>query len=358
MLASSMRGEGVPGLATERALARMMTSVTDLNPYSQSVEPSGVQSRSSAIPGGPGAPRRAGWIAMARPKNREQLAGLLTIAPALFLILALTLYPVAYSIWLSLLEKHSFFPQEKFIGLENFFYLWKDAEFWTSLWLGTVYSIWTILFQIVLGVAAALILNETFVGRGLVRAIVLFPYMIPTIVAVILWKWLLNDTYGVVNYWLFALGIVRDPISWLGADHIMLSVIVMSVWQFFPFVLLSILARLQTIPPELYEAAKVDGASAARRFLHVTLPQIRGILFVVILLRSIWMFTKFDTVWLMGEGAGAGRFIRTLPVYAYMRTLTYYQAGLGAALAVIMFAILIVCTVIYFRMFREEADIG
>ncbi len=300
----------------------------------------------------------ARWIPTTRPKRREQVAGVLTISPALILILGLTLYPVAYSIWLSLLEKHSFFPQERFVGLENYFYLWKDAEFWSSLWLGIVYSIWTIVFQVVLGVAAALVLNETFVGRGLVRAIVLFPYMVPTIVAVILWKWLLNDMYGVVNYWMVALRIIRDPISWLGADHIMLSTIIMSIWQFFPFVLLSILARLQTIPPELYEAAKVDGASALRRFVHVTLPQIWGILFVVILLRSIWMFTKFDTVWLMGEGAGAGRFIRTLPVYAYMRTLTYYQAGLGAALAVIMFAILVVCTVIYFRMFREEADIG
>ena len=289
---------------------------------------------------------------------RQQLVGFLVVSPALVLILGLILYPVAYSIWLSLLEKHSFFPQQRFIGLENYVYLWGDEEFWTSLWLGVVYSLWTILFQLILGVAAALILNESFVGRGLVRGIVLFPYMIPTIVAVILWKWLLNDTYGVVNYWLFALGIARDPISWLGTDHIMLSTIVISVWQFFPFVLLSILARLQTIPEELYEAAKVDGASALRRFTHVTLPQIRGILFVVILLRSIWMFTKFDTVWLMGEGAGAGRYIRTLPVYAYMRTLTYYQAGLGAALAVIMFAILMVTTVIYFGLFREEADIG
>jgi multiple sugar transport system permease protein len=322
------------------------------------VAPSRVRPRSGVITTGPGVDERAGWIPVTKPKRREQLTGYLTIAPAFILILGLTLYPVAYSIWLSLLEKHSFFPQERFVGLENYFYLWKDSEFWSSLWLGTVYSIWTILLQVILGVAAALILNETFVGRGLVRGVVLFPYMIPTIVAVILWKWLLNDMYGIVNYWLLALGIVRDPISWLGADHIMLSTIIMSVWQFFPFVLLSILARLQTIPPELYEAAKVDGASAFRRFVHITLPQIRGILFVVILLRSIWMFTKFDTVWLMGEGAGAGRFIRTLPVYAYMRTLTYYQAGLGAALAVIMFAILVVCTVIYFGLFREEADIG
>lgn len=302
--------------------------------------------------------KRRGFDSVTRGIRREHLIGYLTISPAFLLILGLILYPVAYSIWLSLLEKHSFFPQERFVGLENYLYLWKDPEFWSSLKLGVIYSGWTIVFQIILGVAAALILNETFIGRGLVRGIVLFPYMIPTIVAVILWKWLLNDTYGVANYWLLALGIVKDPICWLGADHIMLSLIIMSIWQFFPFVLLSILARLQTIPPELYEAAKVDGASAIRRFIHITLPQIRGILFVVILLRSIWMFTKFDTVWLMGEGAGAGRFIRTLPVYAYMRTLTYYQAGLGAALAVIMFAILVVCTILYFGLFREEADIG
>lgn len=320
--------------------------------------PSGIPLPKTPAPVAPPLVRFWHQLKIFQIKKREQIIGLCTIAPALFLILALTLYPVAYSIWLSLLEKHSFFPQERFVGLENYIYLWHDPEFWNSLRLGVIYSIWTIIFQIILGVAAALILNETFFGRGLVRAIVLFPYMIPTIVAVILWKWLLNDTYGLVNYWLLACGIFTAPVSWLGPDHIMFSVILMSIWQFFPFVLLSILARLQTIPPELYEAAKVDGASAIRRFLHVTLPQIRGILFVVILLRSIWMFTKFDTVWLMGEGAGAGRFIRTLPVYAYMRTLTYYQAGLGAALAVIMFAILVFCTVIYFRMFREEADIG
>ena len=295
---------------------------------------------------------------MRRRPIAQQAIGFLTIAPGLLLILALTLYPVAYSVWLSLLEKHSFFPEQRFIGLDNYVYLWGDPEFWQSLWYGVVYSVWTIVLQILLGVAAALILHESFLGRNLARGIVLFPYMIPTIVAVILWKWLLNDTYGLLNYALMALGIIRDPISWLGADHIMLSLIIVSVWQFFPFVLLAVLARLQTIPEELYEAAKVDGASAVRRFLHVTLPHIRGILFVVILLRSIWMFTKFDTVWLMGEGAGAGRFIRTLPVYAYMRTLTYYQAGLGAALAVVMFGILMVSTVIYFGLFRREADIG
>jgi multiple sugar transport system permease protein len=173
-------------------------------------------------------------------------------------------------------------------------------------------------------------------------------------VAVILWKWLLNDTYGVVNYFLMALGITRDPVSFLGTDHIMLSLILMSVWQFFPFVLLAILARLQTIPEELYEAAKVDGATPLRRFVHITLPQIRGILFVVILLRSIWMFTKFDTPWLMILGGGAETYIRTLPVYTYQRTFAYYEAGIGAAMALLMFLMLAAATAIYFRLFRRE----
>jgi len=141
---------------------------------------------------------------------------------------------------------------------------------------------------------------------------------------------------------------------WLGKDWIMTSLVVTSVWQFFPFVVVTYLARLQTIPPELYEAATVDGASLWQRFLHVTLPQTRNVLFVIILLRSIWMFTKFDTVWLMaGEGA-VSRYIRTLPVYAYSRSFTYLQAGMGAALAVIMFGMLLAATVVYFRLFRDE----
>jgi len=143
-------------------------------------------------------------------------------------------------------------------------------------------------------------------------------------------------------------------VAWLGPDYIMASLIVTSVWQFFPFVVVTYLARLQTIPPELYEAATVDGASAWRRFVHVTLPQTASVLFVIVLLRSIWMFTKFDTVWLMAGDGGVSRYIRTLPVYAYARSFTYLQAGMGAALAVIMFAMLLAATAVYFRTFRSE----
>ena len=290
-------------------------------------------------------------------KLTPQKTGIILIAPSVLLICSLLVYPVLYGVWLSLFKKHSFFPEQRFVGLANYIYLMKNSEFWMSVWYGAVYSVSTIVLQIVVGVIAALIVNEAFKGRNFVRGIILFPYVIPTVVAIILWKWLLNDQFGLVNYLLLAVGIIENPISWMGMDHIMTSLILISVWEFFPFVVLSVLARMQTIPPVLYQAAKVDGAGPFRRFIHVTLPQLRNVLFVVILLRSIWMFTKFDTVWLLTQGGGAEKYIRTLPVYAYMRTFMYYQAGLGSALAVIMFIILIVSTTIYYKMFRREEEI-
>ena len=286
--------------------------------------------------------------------RKSALVGWLLLAPSLALLGGLVVFPVLYNIWLSLFDKHAFMPVQSFVGLRHYRYFATDPEFWASFYYGSVYAGVTMVLQLGVGVPSALLLNEAFRGRNLLRGVVLFPYMIPTIVAVILWKWLLNDSYGLVNHLLMSAGMVRAPVAWLGPDYIMASLIVTSVWQFFPFVVVTYLARLQTIPPELYEAATVDGASAWRRFVHVTLPQTASVLFVIVLLRSIWMFTKFDTVWLMAGDGGVSRYIRTLPVYAYARSFTYLQAGMGAALAVIMFAMLLAATAVYFRMFRSE----
>jgi multiple sugar transport system permease protein len=286
--------------------------------------------------------------------RKSALVGWLLLAPSLVLLGGLVVFPVLYNIWLSLFDKHAFMPVQTFVGLQHYRYFAHDPEFWTSFYYGSVYAGVTMVLQLGVGVPAALLLNEAFRGRNLLRGVVLFPYMIPTIVAVILWKWLLNDSYGLVNYLLVNAGAVRAPVAWLGPDYIMTALIVTSVWQFFPFVVVTYLARLSTIAPELYEAATVDGASAWRRFLHVTLPQTASVLFVIVLLRSIWMFTKFDTVWLLAGDGGVSRYIRTLPVYAYARSFTYLQAGMGASLAVIMFAMLLVATAVYFRMFKSE----
>jgi multiple sugar transport system permease protein len=284
----------------------------------------------------------------------EQATGLLLVLPAVLLLCALTLYPVAYGAWISTFNKHSFFPEQTFVGLGNYAYVLSDSEFWNSVRLGAIYALSSIVLQIALGVGAALVVNEAFPGRNVVRAILIFPYVIPTVVAVILWKWLLNSQFGLVNYLLEDAGVIAGPISWMGKDWIMVSLILVSVWQFFPFVVLAVLARLQSIPNELYEAAAIDGANAVQRFVHVTLPQLHAVLFIVILLRSIWMFTKFDTPWLMILGGAAETYIRTLPVYTYQRTFTYYEAGTGATMAVLMFLMLAAATALYFRLFRRE----
>lgn len=292
---------------------------------------------------------RVGWP--------EWLSGWLLLLPALLLLLALTIYPVVYGAYLSFFNKHSFFPQQTFVGLDNYLYVLRDAEFWASVWRGAVYAVSSIVLQIVLGVAAALLLNEWFPGRSVLRAIVIFPYVVPTVIAIVVWKWLLNAQFGLVNYLLDSAGLVETPISWMGRDWIMVSLILVSVWQFFPFVVIAVLARLQTIPNELYEAALVDGANALQRFLYVTLPQLKSILFVVLLLRSIWMFTKFDTPWLMIQGGGAETYIRTLPVYTYMRTFAYYEAGVGSAMAILMFLMLAAASALYFGLWRREEEL-
>jgi len=280
--------------------------------------------------------------------------GFLLVLPALLVLCALSAYPVLYGVWLSFFDKHSIFPGERFIGLANYLAVFADEDFWRSVWLGTVYAFTTIVLQLALGIGAALLLNEAFPGRNVLRAVVIFPYVIPTVVAIILWKWLLNSQFGLVNYALQAAGLIGTPISFMGRDWIMASLILVSVWQFFPFVVLAVLARLQTIPPELYEAATVDGAGAIRRFRYVTLPHLASVLFVVVLLRSIWMFTKFDTPWLMIQGGGAETYIRTLPIYTYLRTFAYYEAGRGAAMAVLMFLMLAAGAAVYFRLWRRE----
>jgi multiple sugar transport system permease protein len=283
--------------------------------------------------------------------------GFVLVLPALLLLCVLSVYPVLYGVWLSFLDKHSIFPGERFIGIANYLAAFADEEFWRSVWLGTVYAVTTIVLQLVLGISAALLLNEAFPGRNILRAMVIFPYIIPTVVAIILWKWLLNSQFGLVNYALEASGLIGTPISFMGRDWIMASLILVSVWQFFPFVVLAVLARLQTVPPELYEAATVDGANAFRRFVHVTLPHLASVLFVVVLLRSIWMFTKFDTPWLMIQGGGAETYIRTLPIYTYMRTFAYYEAGRGSAMAVLMFLMLAAAATVYFRLWRREEQL-
>jgi multiple sugar transport system permease protein len=301
----------------------------------------------------------AAWPAdlAVRVRTSRDLPGVILVAPAILTLVALLAYPVLYNLWLGFHQKHALQQTATWVGLQNYaYFILSDRQFWDSFWLGLVYAIVTVVAQLVMGVAAALLLNEDFKGRLIVRGIALFPYMIPITLSVIIWRWIFNNQYGIANYMLVGSGLMDKPPIWLGPDWIFWTLIAVSVWTFFPFVLISILARLQTIPPELYDAAKVDGAGAVARFLHITLPQIKTVLFIVILLRSVWMFTKFDIVWMWGGQSygGLGEHVRILPMYTYHRIFGLFQAGEGAALANIMFFMLLFAAYFYFKYFRQE----
>ena len=298
------------------------------------------------------------WAVRAQRRQvKAARTGVLLILPTILLLCALVLFPILYNIWLSFHAKHAFLPLQTWIGLTNYLSMLGDEQFWISFQLSLVFTASSTALQIVIGVAVALLLQQRFFGRLLARGIVLFPYMLPTIVSIVLWKWVLNDQYGIVNYLLQAWHLIQQPIVWISPGTMMETLIMVSVWTYFPFVVINVLARLQVIPLELYDAAKVDGASALGRFLYVTLPQLKEVLFVVILLRGIWMFTKFDVVWLWaGDFGGLGESVRTLPIYTYMKTFGQYQVGLGAALANLMFMMLMVVVTVYFRVFRRDEE--
>jgi multiple sugar transport system permease protein len=289
-------------------------------------------------------------------RARHTLQGLLLFLPAFLVIFGFIFFPVAYSFWLSLTNKHAIFPQYEYVGLGNYLGLSTDPYYWGSFGRGLIFAGGSVLLQVLLGLLVALVLNEPFRGRGFVRGITLFPYMLPTIVVILLWKWLLSASYGPVNYLLQAGGLVQAPVVWLGDRWLMASTIFVAVWQFFPFVVISLLARLQTIDLQLYEAAAIDGANAWRRFRHITLPELRYVLFVIILLRTFFMFTKFDVPWLMATGGGLQELVQNLPVFAFRRTFRFFQAGEGAAISVSLFLMLIVLSVIYFRAYRRHVE--
>src|SRR6266478_6077266 len=178
-----------------------------------------------------------------------------------------------------------------------------SSVFWTALRVNVVWTVGTLSLQILFGVALALLLNQNILFRSLARSLILFPYFVSTVVAVLVWRWLFNDLYGILNHLLIAAGLLDMPIDWLGQmPNAMISIILVGTWKYFPFVVIAVLARLQSIPEHLYEAATIDGAGAWARFWDVTLPELRAVLLVVLLLRTIWDFKEFDLIYLLTGG--------------------------------------------------------
>ncbi len=244
-----------------------------------------------------------------------------------------------------------------FVGLSNFSGIFTDQAFWRALGATLIWVFGSVSIEMVLGLAVALLLNQTFAFRGVARAIVLMPYLVPTVVAVLVWHYMLNDIIGIINYLLISIGLISQPLLWLSSPGTaMLSVIMVGVWKFFPFVVIALLGILQAIPQEQYEAAQIDGANAWQRFWRITLPYIMPVFLLTALLRTIWSVHKFDIIYLM-TGGGPIDATTTLPVLIYNKGFVDFDLSAAAAVAIVTCVIIGAMIGVYmFFMKRAEAN--
>ncbi|WP_448955429.1 carbohydrate ABC transporter permease [Labrys neptuniae] len=288
-------------------------------------------------------------------ERRYALLGVALIAPAMLTLCAVIVYPLVSALYLSLFSIYTPTLKGNWVGLDNYAAVIGSQTFWYSLLVTIAWTCGTLILQVLFGVAMALLLNQNILFRSLARSLILFPYFVSTVVAVLVWRWLFNDLYGILSHILISIGLISQPVDWLGhMPNAIESVIAVGAWKFFPFVVIAVLARLQTIPEQLYEAATIDGAGVFGRFFDVTLPQLREVLAIVILLRAIWDFKEFDLIYLL-TGGGPVDNTRTLPLIVYQQAFGLNQMGMAAAYAVLMMLVMLAFMVVYLHRVRRQA---
>ncbi len=306
-------------------------------------------SRGTAMPPrGPNPSRRMIW------RHNANLAGLLFLLPAAVVILGLLGYPLGLGIWLSLTNQ-TVGQTGHFVGLANFENLVSDPVFRTAAFNTVLYTVVSIIFKYILGMILALLLNKRFRLSGLVRGLVLLPWVAPTVLTAMAWWWIFDPQFSVLSWGLEQVGIIHHNIDFLGAAwNARWSIIGVDIWRGTPFFAISFLAGLQTIPKTLYEAADMDGASPWQRFRHVVVPQLSGITAIVVTFSAIFTFSDFALVYVITHG-GPENATQLLATLAYQRGITGGNLSQGAAIAIYIVPILFVVTLIsYFKVSRRK----
>jgi len=269
------------------------------------------------------------------------------IAPPLAFIVAILGYPTAFVLLLTLRDQTLLGSNVTWVGLQNYIEILGSEEFWEAFGNSAFFTLASILLQTFFGIGLAFLLNTKIRGARIARTLVLYPYLIPTVVAAITFKWMFNEFFGIYSYALTWLGIFESPKPLFGTYELaMFGVILVTFWKFVPFITIFVVSRLATIPQHLYDQAKIDGASALQTFRHVTWPELRNLVILLVLMRSIWLFGVFDIVWNL-TGGGPARVTETLPILAYRQAFESYELSQGATTSVISFLIMFVCSVLY-----------
>jgi multiple sugar transport system permease protein len=279
----------------------------------------------------------------------------LLLLPALLFTFFVLVYPLVQNLANSFREVSLIRGTGGWVGMDNYAKVFGDALFWLSFRNTLVYAVAGTLLSVLTGLAFALLLHEK-IGKitSLMGFLYTIPWVISPVVAGFAWKWLLNDNYGIVNYWLVQAGIVKEGITWLGNVHTaLIGVIVARVWQFYPFAMVMLTAGLQTIPQEQYEAASVDGATPLQRFLHITLPNLRSVMSVLLVLGVIWSFNDFNMVFVMTRG-GPINASMVLPVLVREFSFVHFDLGRGSALSVMVFVLLASMSFFYLKVLAKR----
>lgn len=263
--------------------------------------------------------------------NEDNRLAYVLLGPALAYLLAVMVLPFGWAVYLSFTNKTVGVPAS-FVGLSNYIGLVQDSLFWKAVWNTIVFTVVAVIGKTVFGMVMALVLNERIVLRNVFRVLLFLPWTIPTIVSVFTWQWIYSDVGGVLNFLLMKLGIVGQPVGWLATPELaMFSVILVNVWRGIPFMGIAILAGLQTISKEMYEAAMLDGANAVQRFWHMTLPSVREVTVLAAVMTTIWTLNDFEIIWLLTRG-GPSNGTQVLSTLSY--TIGFLNMSLGKAIAI------------------------
>jgi multiple sugar transport system permease protein len=300
---------------------------------------------------------------LARPlvtrRTRELLLGYAYLLPVAVCLGGTVLVPILKAIHMSLYNHVLIKPQEyRFIGLGNYARLLGDDVFWLTLWNSAWWVFGSVSLQFLGGFAAALLLHQAFAGRALVRTVTLLPWVIPGVVVALVWEYIYQPNYGILNDLLFRLGWLHERVAWLSDPRLAMPAVIMTnIWRGVPFFAIMLLAGLQAIPDELYEAARVDGASVTQRFWHVTLPLLRPIIVVATATRIIWTFNYADLIFVMTSG-GPANATQITSTYTLLQAYSNLDFGYAATLSVVLLLIMLAFTIAYLRVTRGVESVA
>jgi multiple sugar transport system permease protein len=278
------------------------------------------------------------------------------IAPTIIVLLVFLVYPMVNSLIYSFQSYNLLRPDagRPFVGFENYAELFSNERFWNSLWVTLLFTAISVLFEFVLGMSIALILNRELVGRRLIRTVIIIPFFATPVVVALAWKLMLNAEFGMINYFLSLLGI--GPQNWLGPGLAFPSVVAVEIWQHTSFVVLILLAGLQALPTEPFEAAIIDGASSWQLFTNITLPLLKPVILVALVFRTMFTLRVFDVIWVLTGGGPADQTM-TFSISIYLAGFRQFDIGVGAALSWILLIITMIVSLIYWRYLSTDVEL-